>query len=293
MVRIIVTGAAGRLARVLCAELVSDGREVVALERAEMDICRADQITAVLDRVRPDVVINCAAYNAVDGAETNRAAAFASNGRGPALLAAAADAVGALFVQFSSDFVFDGESDAAYTEVHPTNPLNEYGRSKLAGEIAARCARRHYVVRVSSLFGGRGVKGHRATVDYIVDSLLAGTTVRAAVDRTVTPSYAPDVARAIAAMLRDHVPFGTYHCASTTPTTWYELAQEVARQLGTETRVEPAIAADLSAVAPRPRACALAGDKLTAHGILMPTWETAIRRHLAVRQASVMTLGDR
>jgi len=293
MVRIIVTGAAGRLARVLCTELISAGHEVVALERAEMDICRADQITAVLDRVRPDVVINCAAYNAVDGAETNRAAAFAANGRGPALLAAAADATGALFVHFSSDFVFDGEANTAYTEVQPTNPLNVYGRSKLAGEIAARRRRRHYVVRVSSLFGGVGVNGQRATVDYIVDSLLAGTTVRAAVDRTVTPSYAPDVARAIAAMLRDHVPFGTYHCASTTPTTWYELAQEVARQLGTETRIEPVIAADLSAIAPRPRACALAGDKLASHGILMPTWETAIRRHLAVRQASVMTLGDR
>ena len=291
--RIAVTGASGRLGRVLCGELISAGDDVVALDREKLDITRLEQVTALIDRLRPDVIINCAAYNAVDAAETNRAAAFALNARGPALLATAADAVGALFVHFSSDFVFDGEVNTPYTEVHPTNPLNVYGRSKLAGEAAARRAPRHYVVRVSSLFGGVGVKGHRATVDYIADSLLAGTTVRAAVDRTVTPSYAPDVARATLTMLRNRVPYGTYHCANPTVTTWYELAQEVARQLGSDTSVEAIRAADLSTLAPRPRACALANQKLASLGILMPTWETAIRRELMARHTSVAALGVR
>ena len=290
---VVVTGAAGRLGRVLCSELISAGYDVLPLERSELDICSADQVTAVIQRIRPEIIFNCAAYNAVDGAETNRGTAFAVNARGPALLGNAAQAVGGLFVHFSSDFVFDGDGAVPYTERHPTHPLNVYGRSKLAGEVGARQVPRHYILRVSSLFGGAGANGHRATVDYIVDSLVAGTTVRAAVDRTVTPSYAPDVAQAILAMIRDRVPYGTYHCASATATTWYELAREVARQLGSNTRIEPVHAADLKSIAPRPRACALASDRLASRGILMPTWESAVRRHLTVRHASVMTVGDR
>ena len=143
----------------------------MTLERGELDITSAEQVTAVIDRLRPEVIINCAAYNAVDAAETNRAAAFALNAHGPALLAASADTAGAVFVHFSSDFVFDGEAGEVYTEAHPTNPLNVYGASKLAGEAAARFASRHYILRVSSLFGGVGRNGHRATVDYIADGL--------------------------------------------------------------------------------------------------------------------------
>jgi dTDP-4-dehydrorhamnose reductase len=292
-VRIVVTGASGRLGGVLCVELVSAGHDLLTLDRGELDITRAEQVTAVIDHLRPEVIINCAAYNAVDAAQTDRAAAFALNAHAPALLAAAGDAAGAVFVHFSSDFVFDGEAGEAYTEAHPTNPLNVYGASKLAGEAAVRQASRHYILRVSSLFGGVGRNGHHATVDYIADSLVAGTTVRAAVDRTVTPSYAPDVARATLAMLAGHIPYGTYHCANPTATTWYELAQEVARQLGSNARVEPVRAADLSTIAPRPRACALANQKLASLGILMPAWQSAIRRHLVLRHAPAVVLGVR
>ena len=173
--RIALTGASGRLAGVLRVELVSAGYDVVTFERGELDITRAEQVTAVIDRLRPEIIINCAAYNAVDAAEANRAAAFALNAHGPALLAAASEAAGAVFVHFSSDFVFDGEAGEAYSEVDPTNPLNVYGASKLAGEAAARCASRHYILRVSSLFGGAGRNGHRATAGLPIGTLL-GTT---------------------------------------------------------------------------------------------------------------------
>jgi dTDP-4-dehydrorhamnose reductase len=292
-VRIVVTGAAGRLGGVLCVELASAGHDLLKLDRDELDITRAEQVTAVIGDLQPEVIINCAAYNAVDAAETNRAAAFALNAHGPALLAAAANVAGALFVHFGSDFVFDGEAGEAYTEARPTNPLNVYGASKLAGEAAASRASRHYILRVSSLFGGVGFDGHRATVDYIADSLLSGTTVRAAVDRTVTPSYAPDVARAILAMLAGHVPYGTYHCTNPTATTWYGLAQEVARQLGSHAGIESVRAADLSTIAPRPKACGLVNQKLASLGILMPTWQSAIRRHLVSRHAPAAAHGGR
>ncbi len=204
--RIVVTGASGRLGAVLCAELTSAGHDLVAPDHAELDITRAEQVTAVINQLRPGALINCAAYNAVDVAEANPAAAFALNAHGPELLAAAAEAIGALFVHFSSDFVFDGETDKPYSETHPTNPLNIYGSSKLAGEVAVRHASRHFILRVSSLFGGAGLNGHRATVDYIADRLLSGAAVRACVDRTVTPSYVPDVARATLAILARDIP---------------------------------------------------------------------------------------
>lgn len=289
--RIVVMGAFGRLGAVLCAELVSAGHHLIALDRAELDITHAEQATVVINDHRPEVIINCAGYNAVDAAERDRAAAFALNAHGPEVLAATAEAAGALFVHFSSDFVFDGDANQAYTETDSTNPLSAYGASKLAGEIATRRASRHYVLRLSSLFGGAGIDGHRATVDYIADSLLSGASVRAALDRTVTPSYVPDVARATLAMLDAHVPYGTYHCVNSPLTTWYELALEVARQLDVNPSIERVRAADLSAIAPRPRFCALSNQKLASLGIAMPPWQSAIRRHLAARRTAVTAGG--
>ena len=282
-VRIVVTGASGRLGAVLCAELITAGYDLIALDRAELDITCAEEVTAVIDHVRPDAIVNCAAYNAVDAAETDRAAAFALNAHGPELLAAAAVAGGALFVHFSSDFVFDGEAHQPYVETHTTNPLSVYGSSKLAGEVAARRASRHYILRVSSLFGGVGLNGHRATVDYIADRLLSGAVVRACLDRTVTPSYVPDVLRATLSMLDGGVPYGTYHCVNSTPTTWYQLAQEVARQLEVTDSIEPVRATDLRTIARRPRNCALSNQKLVSLGIAMPIWQSAIQRHLLGR----------
>ena len=204
--RIVVTGGSGRLGKVLCTELISAGHDLVAPDHAELDITSAEQVTAVIDQLRPGALINCAAYNAVDVTEANPAAAFALNAQGADLLAAAAEARGALFVHFSSDFVFDGETDEPYSETHQTNPLNTYGSSKLSGEVAVRQASRHFILRVSSLFGGAGLNGHRTTVDYIADRLLSGAAVRACVDRTVTPSYVPDVARATLAILARGIP---------------------------------------------------------------------------------------
>jgi dTDP-4-dehydrorhamnose reductase len=286
-VRIVVAGAFGRLGGVVCDKVASAGHDLVAFGRAELDVTRVEQVTGVMHDLRPEVVVNCTGFNAVDAAERDRAATFAANAHGPELLAMAADAAGALFVHFSSDFAFDGEADRPYTETDPTSPLSAYGASKLAGEVASRRAARHYILRISSLFGGVAINGHRATVDYLADSLSSGASVRAAVDRTVTPSYVPDVAGAVVAMLDGDVPYGTYHCVSGPSTTWYELAVEIARQLDVNGCVEPVRAADLPAVAPRPRFCALSNQKLAAVGITMPPWQSAIRRHLATRSAPV------
>ena len=268
---------------------MSAGHNVIALDRGELDICSPRQVVAVTDHVRPQAIINCASYNAVDAAETDQRTAFAVNSDGPALLAAAADSIGAVLVHFSTDYVFDGEAWQAYTETEQTNPVNVYGASKMTGEVAAQRVSRHYVLRVSSLFGGKGLNGHRATVDYIADTLLAGAAVQAAVDRIVTPSYAPDVAMAVVALLGNSAPYGTYHCVSSTSTSWYELAEEISRRIGLAACIEPVRAADLKTVARRPRFCALSNQKLASVGITMPSWQSAISRHVTSQRAALTT----
>jgi len=184
-------------------------------------------------------------------------------------------------VHYGTDFVFDGTAPDPYTEDDPPNPLNIYGASKLAGEHEVRRTRRHYILRVESLFGGSGVNGQRSTIDWIAVKLLAGAVVHAVVDRTASPAYVFDVARVTRLLLENQAPFGTYHCVNSGFGTWYELATEIARGLATDGRIEPVMAVDLRTIAPRPRFCALSNRKLLAAGIPMPNWQAAIRRHLA------------
>jgi dTDP-4-dehydrorhamnose reductase len=281
--KIVVAGAAGRLGAAVCRELSDAGHHVTALTSADLDVRNQRDVSHVVGGIRPHALVNCAAYNAVDAAERDTAAAFALNAHAPAVLARAAADTGAVLVHYGSDFVFDGEAQQPYVETDPANPLSVYGTSKLYGEIETQRAPRHYVLRVESLFGGTGVRGHRATVDYIADTLLEGRPVKAVCDRTVTPSYVPDVARATRRLLERSARYGTYHCVNSGTTTWYELAQEIARLLGTAADIEPIQSADLQTAARRPRYCALSNEKLRAAGITMPGWPAAIACHVATR----------
>jgi dTDP-4-dehydrorhamnose reductase len=185
-------------------------------------------------------------------------------------------------VHYSTDFVFDGLGEAPYTEYDATNPVNAYGRSKLAGEQAVRRGNsRHYILRVESLFGGDPRSGARTTVDFFAESFAAGRTVSAAVDRTVSPSYVPDVVTATLALSEGKALHGTYHCVASGQTTWFELAKEIASMMGGMELVTPVCARDLPCRAARPQYCALSNEKLRRHGIAMPTWQAALRSHLA------------
>jgi dTDP-4-dehydrorhamnose reductase len=284
IVRIVLIGARGRLGTAMARGLTAAGHGVVGLTRSDLDITNAEQVGIAVQSFEPDVVVNCSAYNAVDAAEADPGAAFAANAQGPLNLARAAEAAGALLVHFSTDFVFDGTASRPYTEVDSPNPLSVYGASKLAGEYEViNAASRHYVLRVESLFGGCGTNGQRATIDYLIDSLLTGATVRAMVDRTVSLSYVDDVVSATAALMTRQASAGIYHCVNSGWSTWYDLAVEIARQLDVAGHIEPVLAADVKVVARRPLFCALSNDKLRRAGISMPGWQTAIARHLTAR----------
>jgi dTDP-4-dehydrorhamnose reductase len=283
--RIFLTGAAGRLGATV-AEACA-GRDLVAHSRATLDITDPQAVRRAVADAAPDVVVNCAAFNDVDGAEDRPTEALAVNAFAVRSLARAAEASNATFVHFSTDFVFDGTSDQPYGEHDQTSPRSTYAATKLLGEWFALDSPRGYVLRVESLFGApRGWRGRQGSVDAIIDGLERGDEVKAFTDRVVSPSYVHDVVGAVDHLVGTGAPPGVYHCVNSGLTTWYELAEESARLLGVPPRLR-AITMDTSALkAPRPRFCALDNRKLAETGFPMPTWNDSLRRWLTAREAS-------
>ena len=287
----LVTGAAGQLGLEISRVFAQDG-EVVALPRARLDICDHAAVLQVTRETRPDVILNCAAYNDVDGAEADPVAALQVNGFGVRSLAAAARETGAVLVHYGTDFVFDGTADHPYDESALPGPQSVYATSKLLGEWFACGAPRHYVLRVESLFGGGAEAVHPtarrlgSTVDRMVDAMLAGRPVRGFTDRTVSPSYIPDVAAATRALVVGDAATGLYHCVNTGRATWFEVARAAAIRLGCEPLLSPITMSEVQTRAARPRFCALSNSKIVAAGATMPTWEDALDRYLAARLAA-------
>jgi dTDP-4-dehydrorhamnose reductase len=279
--RVLVTGARGLLGAAVAAAFRADAT-VEAADRQALDITDAAAVGAFVSGVRPDVIVNCAAFNDVDAAETRAEHALEVNAFGVLALARAARGIGAAFVHYSTDFVFDGEADRPYVETDTPRPRSVYASSKLLGDWFAAEAGRAWVLRVESLFGGPGIHAgaRRGSLGTIVDRLRRGEEVPVFVDRTVSPSYAPDIASATRALLaRDAAP-GTYHCVNSGSATWADVAREAARLLGCEARLKELTLETVALKAPRPRYCALSNAKLAAAGVAMPPWEDALRRYV-------------
>jgi dTDP-4-dehydrorhamnose reductase len=214
----------------------------------------------------------------VDGAEDHATDALRVNALAVRALAYGAAAAGAALVHYGTDFVFDGLGDRPYAEEDEPAPQSVYASSKLLGEWFAADCPRHYVLRVESLFGGAE---RRSSVDRIADAIRKGDPARVFVDRTVTPSYVEDVAAATWRLLETGAPAGLYHCVNSGVTTWFELAREIGRVLAVEPNLVPVKVADVPMRARRPQYAALSNAKLAGLGIVMPTWQDALRRYLA------------
>jgi dTDP-4-dehydrorhamnose reductase len=282
---ILIAGAAGRLGAAIvdvCADT-----QVIAHTRATLDITDPEAVRRVVGGGAPEVIINCAAFNDVDGAEDRPVDALAVNAFAVRSLARAAENFGARFVHFGTDFVFDGDTTEPYDEEAAPSPRSVYGLSKLLGEWFALDAPRGIVLRVESLFGcPPGWRGRPGSLDTIVEGLEQGRDVRVFTDRIVSPSYVHDVARAVRHMVETDVPPGVYHCVNAGYATWHEVAEEAARLLDVQPRFQPVRMIDQpSFKAARPRFCALASRKLAAVGVTMPIWNDALRRWLTERSA--------
>jgi dTDP-4-dehydrorhamnose reductase len=279
-VRIAVVGARGQLGAAVVHEF-RDRHDVIAFDRSALDLTDDKAVAAAMDTARPDVIVNCAGYNDVDGAEDHAVDALSANAFAVRALARAASAANATLVHYSTDFVFDGKAAQPYLETDEPNPRSTYAASKLLGEWFATDAPRAYVLRVESLFGrapgGRPAKG---SVETILRALEAGREARVFEDRTVSPTYIVDGAHATLTLLERNAPPGLYHCVNSGRCTWLEFAQELARLLGVEPRLAPVKMADVKFYAERPLYCTLSNAKLAAAGVVMPTWQDAIARYI-------------
>jgi dTDP-4-dehydrorhamnose reductase len=272
----LVLGAGGQLGEAMTEHLT--GHEIVPMSRTELDVTDAAAIARVVADVCPDVIINCSAYTNVDRAEEEPLTALAVNAWAVRAMARAAIAVDATLVHYSTDFVFDGRTDAPYTEDMDPNPRSTYAMSKLIGEWFAAEVPRHYILRVESLFGGARA---RSTIDRMADRLRQGEPVRAFSDRTVSPSYVDDVVSATGVLLSGSHPPGIYHCVNSGWTTWAGVAREVAGLVGAPVaKVEEVTVAAAALAVDRPKFAALSNAKLLATGAVMPAWQDSLRRYL-------------
>ena len=283
--RIAVVGAGGQLGAAVVDECAPD-HDLVTLTRETLDVTDRGAVAAMIDRARPDAIVNCAAFNDVDAAEDRPVDVLAVNAFAVRALARAAERVNAILVHYGTDFVFDGTASTPYTEADRPSPRSVYGASKMLGEWFALDAPRGYVLRVESLFGraagGPPAKGSAAT---IASALLAGSAPKVFVDRTVSPTYVVDAARATRHLLERQPERGIYHCVNSGQCTWLEFAQELARELGVEARVTQVKMADVPLRAQRPQFCALSNEKLRRAGFDMPTWRDALGRYASTLTA--------
>ncbi len=273
-----MTGAGGLLAYALVRELRRRGVPTTAVERGELDVTRAADVRRAVVAAQPTVVLHCAAYTAVDRAESDESAAFAVNEAGTANVASAAAVVGALVVYPSTDYVFSGDAEVPYRPGDPTGPLNVYGRSKLAGEHAVqRSGARFLIVRTSWLFG----PGGRDFVDAVIARSRRTAPIRVVHDQVGSPTWTMELAPALLDLAWSGRE-GVFHLAGGGRATWRELACEALRLGGSaKSRVEPVTTKEYGAPAPRPRSSVLdASDAEAALGRALPCWRDSLSEHL-------------
>jgi dTDP-4-dehydrorhamnose reductase len=277
--KVLVTGASGLLGAAVVQEFTPHA-DVAALGHADLDITDDVRVSERIAAEEPDVIVNCAAYNAVDAAQDDPLTALNVNAMGVRALARAATGLDATFIHYSTDFVFDGKTDRPYVESDRPNPQSVYAMSKLLGDWFAADAPRQYVLRVESLFGAVHNGQARGSVAGIVTRLQTGDDVPVFVDRTVSPTFVVDAAAATRTVIERALPPGLYHCVNSGRCTWLDFAQEAARLLGKPARLIPITLESVSLRAPRPKYGALSNAALARHGVTLPSWEDALRRAL-------------
>lgn len=297
MTTILVTGKNGQLGWELQRALSSMG-SVVALDRRQMDLMSPDSIRTAFRDIKPGVIVNAAAYTAVDRAESEPELAMAINGIAPGVLAAEAKRIGAALIHYSTDYVFDGARSAPYTEEDPPNPLGAYGKSKLAGETAiAATDVPHLILRTGWLYSAR----RGSFVLTILRLATKQTELRIVADQTGAPTWAASVADTTAQIVQRHGNSigdftGIYHLTAGGETSWYEFAQTIIRELHdrdsvrSPVHVVPISLTEYGAPAPRPRYCVLSNAKMkSVFGIELADWRMDFARFAAAWLASAAT----
>lgn len=283
MSRILLTGTDGQLGQELQQTLTLLG-EVIGVTRQQLDLGQEEQIRQLIQQLQPTIIVNSAAYTAVDKAESEIQLAQAVNGIAPKIMAEEAEKIGALLLQVSTDYVFDGQKNTPYLEQDQTHPLSSYGQSKLAGEVGIQqISDRHLILRTAWVYGTSG-KGN-----FVKTMLRLGQDreeLRVVADQVGSPSWTKDIARAIAQLLQTEAT-GIYHFTNSGVASWYDFAIaifEEAKALGFPLKVQrviPITTADYPTPATRPAYSVLSGKKITdTLGDYPPYWRDSLRKML-------------
>ena len=281
--KILITGANGMLAKEV-REKFRKGNEIIATDVAELDITNEQGVMDYILKTKPDYIINCAAYTAVDKAEENYELADRINGDGPTNLAKAAKAAGAKLVHISTDYVFGGDLDISkdYSEDDPKAPVTAYGKTKLRGEegIISNMDD-YYIFRTAWLYG---VGGN----NFVKTMTKLGSTrdeINVVADQHGSPTYAKDLTDIIYQAIEKKIPYGVYHATNQGYTTWYDFTKEILAEQGIKCKVNPVTTEEYIEMmkitqAKRPFNSQMSKNKLLEQGINIPEWKNGLKRYL-------------
>ncbi|RJO59323.1 dTDP-4-dehydrorhamnose reductase [Candidatus Parcubacteria bacterium] len=280
MKKVLVIGAKGMLGQEIVRVFGDTGNfEVMAWDRSNIDITDFQQVQNKIPAIKPAILINCAAYNNVDGAEVEADAAYLLNAKAVENLAKVCKFTGITFVHYSTDYVFSGRESAGYAEDAKPDPQSVYAKSKFAGEKAVQGVDGNfYLIRLSRLFGkpAESAKAKKSFVDIMLNLARTKSEIEVVDEEYASPTYATDLAKATLDILKFQSPFGIYHRTNDGACTWFEFAKEIFRQTNMQTKVIPVRADKFLRPAARPKFSKLISTKLPT---LRP-WSEALKAYL-------------
>ena len=268
--KVLITGSKGMLG----SDLAEEFKEfhLYAFGKSELDITKKSSIQKCLKKIKPDVVINSAAYTDVDGSEANKREALKVNGIAVRNIAMMCKRIDAVLVHYSTDYVFDGRNQNGYRENERKNPINYYGYTKSLGEdYITRIMKKYFIIRSSWLFGKNGKNFVQAILNKSKEP-----QIKVVDDQTGSPTCTKNLAEATKEILMDY-DYGIYHITNSGACTWFDFAQEILTQINSKTKVVPINSKELNRPAKRPKCSVLVNTKFKNK---LPLWSIALKRHL-------------
>jgi len=277
--RIAIIGSTGQLGTDL-VKVLKESHEVIGLTHEDIEVSDYNSCL-ILKSIKPDIIINTAAFHKTDECEDNPLKAFQVNSIGARNISIISREINAIDVYISTDYVFDGSKNSPYTEEDIPNPINTYGISKLAGELYTKQNPKHYIIRVASLFGVAGSKSKGGNfVEKMIEKAKKGEPISVVDDIWMSPTYTKDAAIAIKKILELELPYGIYHVTNKGYCSWFQFAKEIFKLIGMDIEVKPIKSEELQTKVKRPKFSALQSIKLPKYGIEMREWKEALYEYL-------------
>ena len=270
--KILVTGANGMLGQDLCPILEDEGYDVVETDINNLDITDLNAVEKVLSSEKPDYLVHCAAYTNVDKAEEDELNAYKINAKGTENLALICQKLGIILVYISTDYVFDGTKNGKYLPSDKTNPINVYGKTKLAGEDFVKKCDKYYITRTSWLYGHHG----KNFVETMI-SLKDKEELKVVDDQTGCPTWTVDLSNAIAKLISEEAPFGIYHLCGSGKTSWFGFAKKIFELTDLKVNLIPCTTDEFPRPAKRPK------NSIMENNHMCRNWESALKEYIELR----------